>query len=145
MESERGVHLRVLLSRMDRIAGRAVQRIGLSATTGNPGEVLRWLSEGRHGQRWSSVPATPQEKHFRFIIEPEESRRTEALVRIVSGRKALVFVNSRSGAEEMVRSLSGQGPEPSCPPFFSLSGNKEIGRGGVLLRRRCLYHLYEHP
>ena len=108
VESERGVHLRVLLSRMDRIAGRAVQRVGLSATTGNPGEVLRWLSESRHGHEVIVAPAIPQEKHFRFIIEPEESRRTEALVRIVSGRKALVFVNSRSGAEEMVRSLSGR-------------------------------------
>ena len=93
---------------MDRITGRAVQRIGLSATTGNPEEVLRWLSEGRHGTEVVSVPALPQEKHFRFIIEPEESRRTEALVRIVSGRKALVFVNSRSVAENMVKLLSGR-------------------------------------
>jgi ATP-dependent Lhr-like helicase len=43
VESERGVHLKCLLTRLDRIAKKPVQRIGLSATLGNPGEILRWL------------------------------------------------------------------------------------------------------
>ncbi|MGA9404343.1 MAG: DEAD/DEAH box helicase, partial [Methanoregula sp.] len=47
VESERGVHLRILLDRLDRIAAAPVQRIGLSATVGNPEEVLAWLSGGR--------------------------------------------------------------------------------------------------
>ena len=48
VESDRGVHLKVLLDRVDHIARRKVQRIGLSATAGNPEEILHWLSEGRH-------------------------------------------------------------------------------------------------
>ncbi|WP_321506046.1 DEAD/DEAH box helicase [uncultured Methanoregula sp.] len=108
VETERGVHLKVLLDRMDRIAQRKIQRIGLSATTGNPDEVLRWLSDSRHGETLVSVPSAPQEKEFRFIIEPEENKRIEALVRIVTGKKALVFVNSRSVAEYLAQSLVGR-------------------------------------
>jgi len=108
VETERGVHMKVLLDRLDRIAKKKIQRIGLSATTGNPGEVLRWLSDNRHGEALVSVPADPQEKHFRFIVEPEEAKRTAALARIVTGKKALVFVNSRSSAEQLAQALAGR-------------------------------------
>ena len=108
VESERGVHLKVLLDRMDAVARRKIQRIGLSATTGNPDEVLRWLSDKRHGEALVAVPSAPQEKQFRFIVEPEESKRTDALARIVSGKKSLVFVNSRSVAEHLAQSLAGR-------------------------------------
>jgi ATP-dependent helicase Lhr and Lhr-like helicase len=108
VESERGVHLRVLLERMDRLAKRKIQRIGLSATTGNPAEILSWLSEKRHGEELVAVLSSPKEKHFRFIVEPVESRRIDAFVRVVDGRKALVFVNSRSVAETFMQAAAGR-------------------------------------
>jgi ATP-dependent Lhr-like helicase len=108
VESDRGVHLKVLLERMDRITGRKVQRIGLSATAGNPEEILRWLADDRQGSALVAVPSPPREKRFSFIVEPEERKRTEALVRIVSGKKALVFVNSRSIAETLGKALRGR-------------------------------------
>ncbi len=108
VESERGVHLKVLLHRMDQLTKRKIQRIGLSATAGNPREVLCWLSDGRHAEELVQVPAPPQEKQFLFVVEPEEAQRTGALVRIVSGRKALVFVNSRSSAEQLVSACAGR-------------------------------------
>lgn len=108
VESERGVHLRVLLHRMDQLTNRKIQRIGLSATAGNPREILQWLSDGRHSAELVSVPAAPKEKQFVFVVEPEESRRIDALVRIVTGKKALVFVNSRSSAEQLVKACSGK-------------------------------------
>jgi ATP-dependent Lhr-like helicase len=108
VESERGVHLKVLLTRMDRIAKRPIQRIGLSATAGNPEEVLEWLSDNRHDTELVEVPSPPKEKHFLFIVEPEESDRIEALVRIVGQKKALVFVNSRSIAEKLMKAGCGR-------------------------------------
>ena len=108
VESERGVHLKMLLHRMDRLTDRKVQRIGLSATAGNPRDLLHWLSDGRHAAELVRVPAPPQEKQFLFVVEPEGSGRTDALVRIVTGKKALVFVSSRSSAEQLVNACAGR-------------------------------------
>ncbi|NYT21607.1 MAG: DEAD/DEAH box helicase [Methanomicrobiales archaeon] len=108
VESDRGVHMRVLLDRLDRLAGRNIQRIGLSATVGNPGEILSWFSGGRHGGALVRIPAPAREKHFTFIVEEREKRRMQALARLTAGKKALVFVNSRSDAESVTRALSGQ-------------------------------------
>src|SRR6478609_9711708 len=40
---DRGVHLRSLLGRLEKLTGHPIQRIGLSATVGNPDELLQWL------------------------------------------------------------------------------------------------------
>jgi ATP-dependent Lhr-like helicase len=108
VESERGVHLKMLLHRMDQLTKRKIQRIGLSATTGNPQEILDWLSDKRHGAELVRVPAVPREKQFVFVVEPGEKERIDALVRIVAGKKALVFVNSRSSAERVVNACAGR-------------------------------------
>jgi len=107
VESERGVQLKVLLSQLDRITKHQIQRIGLSATTGNPEDVLCWMSDNRHENELVVIPAPPKDKLFRFIVEEDEVKRIDALVGIVKGRKALVFVNSRSVAEKLMRSASG--------------------------------------
>lgn len=108
VESERGVQLKVLLNQLDRITKHSVQRVGLSATTGNPEEVLRWMSDDRHGSELIFVQTPPKDKQFRFIVEEDEEKWIDALVSIVTGRKALVFVNSRSVAEKLMRSASGR-------------------------------------
>lgn len=108
VESERGVHLKILLDRLDRITGHPIQRIGLSATAGNPDEILGWLSDNRRGNDVVAVESPPKKKEFLFVVEEEEQKRVDALVRIVAGRKALVFVNSRSIAERIMKSASGR-------------------------------------
>lgn len=40
---DRGWHLLAVLERLTRVAGRPLQRIGLSATVGNPDQLLTWL------------------------------------------------------------------------------------------------------
>ncbi len=49
---DRGWHLSAVLERITRIAGREIQRIALSATLGNPRELLSWLTSTSqtHGQ-----------------------------------------------------------------------------------------------
>ncbi|WAC04966.1 MAG: DEAD/DEAH box helicase [Methanoregula sp.] len=106
VESERGVHLKTLLYRIDCIAQRPVQRIGLSATVGNPDEILGWLSDHRHNEEVVAVQASAKQKRFSFVIEAEEKDRIDAVVRIVADKKALVFVNSRRDAENVMNAIS---------------------------------------
>ena len=40
---DRGWHLLAVLERLTRVTGRPIQRIGLSATVGNPDHLLNWL------------------------------------------------------------------------------------------------------
>ena len=108
VESERGVHLRCLLDRIDLVSGRKVQRIGLSATVGNPEEVLAWLSGPGRSREVVRVPVPARAKKFTFSVEPDEARRVRSLVRVVTGKKAIVFVNSRSDAEKVIKSLKGR-------------------------------------
>jgi len=106
VEAERGVHLKTLLYRVDRIAQRPIQRIGLSATVGNPEEILGWLSDQRHGEEVVAVSSTSKQKRFSFVIEAEEKDRMDAVVRTVAGKKALVFVNSRRDAENVMNTIA---------------------------------------
>jgi ATP-dependent helicase Lhr and Lhr-like helicase len=48
---DRGWHLIAILERLSRIAGRPLQRIGLSATVGNPDGLLHWLQGSSAGKR----------------------------------------------------------------------------------------------
>src|SRR6185437_16640030 len=54
---DRGRHLLAVLERLSRIAGRSLQRIGLSATVGNPAEMLAWLQGSERGARPATVVA----------------------------------------------------------------------------------------
>jgi ATP-dependent Lhr-like helicase len=56
---DRGWHLLSLLERLTRIAGRELQRVGLSATVGNPRGLLDWLSGHCEGER---VVVAPEDK-----------------------------------------------------------------------------------
>ena len=54
---DRGWHLLAVLERLTRVTGRPVQRIGLSATVGNPAELLEWLQGTSRGRRPGVVVA----------------------------------------------------------------------------------------
>ncbi|WP_052172965.1 DEAD/DEAH box helicase [Nocardia sp. BMG111209] len=54
---DRGWHLLAVLERLQRVTGRPIQRVGLSATVGNPAELLTWLQGAGAGHRPCSVVA----------------------------------------------------------------------------------------
>src|SRR6476659_4195751 len=55
---DRGWHLLAVLERIMRLAGRDIQRVGLSATVGNPDELLEWQVGSSRGPRL--VVSAPQ-------------------------------------------------------------------------------------
>ena len=54
---DRGWHLLAVLERLTRVTGRPIQRVGLSATVGNPDELLGWLQGSGRGKRPAVVVA----------------------------------------------------------------------------------------
>jgi len=112
--TDRGVQVRAMLDRLDRAAGRPVQRIGLSATVGNPADVLAWLSGPGRQQELVQLPAPKTPRKFSFAIEPDEQGRADAIVRLVRGRRALVFASSRSQVERLSTLLEDRIPALYC-------------------------------
>ncbi|GAA5071914.1 DEAD/DEAH box helicase [Nocardia iowensis] len=102
---DRGWHLLAVLERLARLSGRPLQRIGLSATIGNPAALLRWL-QGGFTERPGEVVAPAAETSTAvpdLTVDyvgslPNAAKLVAALH---AGEKRLVFVNSRREAEEL--------------------------------------------
>lgn len=123
--SERGWQLSVGLSRLDQLTGRSVQRLGLSATVGNPEHVASWLSPERGraliamGMREtelsveSTVP-TPEDEigSMELMLSPRQHACYRQLCDILRTQApCLVFVNSRSDAETLSSRLTSMAPD----------------------------------
>jgi len=108
----RGAHLASLLERLTRFCGRDVQRIGLSATVGNPDAIGRWL-QGSSARPFRRVdpPQESGERDLRVDYLADVDMAAEAAARLGRFKKSLVFVESRSQAERVAAAMSGRGTE----------------------------------
>jgi ATP-dependent helicase Lhr and Lhr-like helicase len=72
---DRGWHLLAVLERLTHLVGHPIQRIGLSATIGNPSELLRWLQGAGSGHRLGQViaPADSGWEHLRSTLTGAET------------------------------------------------------------------------
>ena len=108
---DRGWHLLSVLERIGHIAGREIQRLGLSATVGNPEELCDWLASSCKARR--SVINPPAENNVVPDVQVDwvGSLRNAAIVisRLHRGEKRLVFCDSRSRVEELAMELRGLG------------------------------------
>jgi ATP-dependent Lhr-like helicase len=113
--TRRGSHLALSLERLQQIAVRPLQRIGLSATQKPIDEVARFLTGGApctivdEGHRRAmdlgiELPRSSLEAVMAHEVWEEYYDRLAALIR--SHRTTLVFVNTRRMAERVARHLS---------------------------------------
>ena len=106
--SKRGAQLAVALERLFVYAGN-FQRIGLSATVGNPGEIGRFLC----GHRPFSVVQVPVAKHLdisvRFAGETFKEQVKVLSSMLGAAGSTLVFVNTRVTAEALAHELFERG------------------------------------
>ena len=122
--SERGWQLSLGLSRLEHLSGNKVQRIGLSATVGNPEQVAKWLSSDGEtiietGKRVTEIvveTAFPETIDETGGIEHAIPSRAHAIFRdiieiIRKDSPCLLFVNSRSDAETIANRLQKMAPE----------------------------------
>ncbi|MGP8146184.1 MAG: DEAD/DEAH box helicase [Thermoplasmata archaeon] len=127
--SDRGAQLSITLERLDKLAGRAVRRIGLSATVGNPNEVARFLSpapravEVRVAQERRPLELTARRPGgARPPLDESLVRELKADAKLLDGLRAveeeirehrttLVFVNTRPTAEGLAARLQKLAPD----------------------------------
>ncbi len=104
--SERGSQLLASLDQMEQRSGHQIQRIGLSATIGNPEDVLAWMSGGRAGSQVVRAEHEPLPREFFFCCgwDSTDQKRIESLIR---GRRSLIFARSRGEAETLSSLLEG--------------------------------------
>ncbi|MDQ1293782.1 MAG: ATP-dependent helicase Lhr and Lhr-like helicase, partial [Actinomycetota bacterium] len=134
---DRGWHLLAVLERLTRLTGRPLQRIGLSATVGNPAQLLAWLQGSGRGTRPSAVvapdlpapdlPASdlpcdagPAEPPGAALAAPPPgdieldyvgsvSNAATVIAALHRGEKRLVFCDSRTLVEELGAKLRERG------------------------------------
>jgi ATP-dependent Lhr-like helicase len=107
--ADRGWHLLAVLSRLERLTGKPIQRIGLSATIGNPAEILSWLSPKRPTGPAPLVvnPAAgaPSAPELKVDFVGSLLNAAQVISQLHRGEKRLVFVDSRQRAEELGNEL----------------------------------------
>jgi len=106
--SKRGAQLSVALERLYEYAGE-FQRIGLSATVGNPEEVAQFLCSLRPCEIVQVPVAKSLDISVKFIGD-DFKRQTKILDRMLpADESTLVFVNTRVTAEALGHALYGRG------------------------------------
>ena len=112
--SDRGWHLLGVLARLERIADRPIQRIGLSATVGNPEEIGRWLQGGRvSSAAGSGELQVVSEESAASTPEPvvlldyvgSVANAAKVIAALHRGEKRLVFCESRRVSEQLAFEL----------------------------------------
>jgi ATP-dependent Lhr-like helicase len=91
---DRGWHLLAVLERLTHLVGRPIQRVGLSATVGNPDQLLTWLQGAGVGTR----PG---------IVVAPESGRSGAVSGPPQGEVELDYVGTLANAATVIASLHG--------------------------------------
>ena len=103
---DRGWHLLGVVERISKLAGRPLQRIGLSATVGNAPELLTWL---QGSNRIMEMPATVIAPDGGSASVPEmqldfvgsDLNAAKVIAALHRGEKRLVFADSRRTVERV--------------------------------------------
>jgi len=109
---DRGWHLLSVLQRLEHLAGRHIQRIGLTATVGNPDELLSWLQGGNSVS--VGVVVAPEatvlgSPDITIDYVGSVPNAAKVVASLHQGEKRLVFSDSRAQAESMAAALRERG------------------------------------
>ncbi|MEC7143016.1 MAG: DEAD/DEAH box helicase, partial [Candidatus Thermoplasmatota archaeon] len=121
--SERGSQLLLAIERIQALSPDKIQRIGLSATVGNPQEVAKWLSDDAqivHGDapretkiRVHAPLPSPEDKILAldWKTSAESVASLRHITKLVEDESpALIFVNSRNSAETVALRMRNINP-----------------------------------
>ena len=110
--TDRGAHFMSVLERLAQLTENDIQRVGLSATVGNPGEILKWIqgSSKREGQV-VDPPKQPASRSLAVSLCPSTAAIAAAASVEAQGKKSLFFCESRSLTEAVAQRMRAQDTE----------------------------------
>ncbi len=98
--TDRGAHLMSVLERLAALSEHDVQRIGLSATIGNPEHIARWLAGTSRRESVVVDPPKPKaQRQIKILLRDDVSDFAREAARETRGKKSLFFCQSRSLTE----------------------------------------------
>lgn len=104
---DRGAHLVSLVERVSRMSGHDIQRVGLSATVGDPDDILSWLGGSSMRRGVVINPGGPPSKPTLMVDHVGNLENAALLIdRMYPGTRRLVFVDSRRRVEQLGHMLS---------------------------------------
>ncbi len=110
--TDRGAHLMSVLERIARYSKHDLQRVGLSATVGNPHDILGWL-QGTSRREGCVVdpPRVPTRRVLQIVHRPDLPELAEEASRLAKGTKSLLFCQSRATTEAVAGHMRQAGTE----------------------------------
>ena len=140
--SKRGTQLTVALERLREVVGKDFQRIGLSATVGNPSQVAQFIAGANRnikivqallskGYRYTVENPAPADADYELAgklgMSPEASARIRRLATLIDNHKStLIFVNSRTVAEMLGHRFTQLGRSDVAVHHGSLSKEERV-------------------
>ena len=114
--SDRGAHLMSVLERVIAVSANDVQRVGLSATVGNPDTILDWLQGTSTRPRCKiDPPPAPTTREIRILMPSKLDSTSAGLADrasvLAQQKKSLLFCQSRALAEEIADRMQDRGIE----------------------------------
>ena len=123
------------------IAGRPLQRIGLSATVGNPAELLAWLQGGAAGRSRPRSVVAPECRGSAIVrtlsldYVGSVANAAKVLAALHRGEKRLVFADSRRTVESLAVRAAGERGRHLRVALVAGRRRAPARRGGVRARR----------
>ncbi len=108
--SDRGAHFMSVLERIADLSKHDVQRVGLSATVGNPAAILDWISgTSKRPGRVVDPPKPRGKRSVAVHLEEDMDDLALAAATVAVGYKSLFFCQSRAMTEVVAESMRGRG------------------------------------
>jgi ATP-dependent Lhr-like helicase len=107
--TDRGAHLMSVIERLAPCSANDVQRVGLSATVGNPDQILAWLKGS--SQREGIVvdpPKNPAKRELKVGLRESIADLAGEAAAKAAGKKSLFFCQSRSLTESVADRMRGR-------------------------------------
>ena len=110
--TDRGAQMMSVLERLQRFTPNDIQRVGLSATVGNPEQILRWMQgSSRREAAVVQPPKLPARRELQISLHDSVLSLAQDAAQRAAGKKSLFFCQSRALTETVAERMRGKGTE----------------------------------